>query len=516
MQDEGKFWDDPEGAWRKAMARRAALNLVIPVFTLSSAILFIAFGIVMLFMMSKRVTYAIISVDSLLFVLGVVMLIFSVSSFRTMRRDWNLTALLNEAQGKLCPRCRSRLRETADIVVLECQECSRTIVLDEVLTYWREYASSPAKAAIRLSDWTAFRSNIFTRRLATLQYSVKGNPKNLVRIPILIFGIYGIIGALTDDMGFFIGLINNAFFPMFNIGVALIIYGYVTRTGESRHCATCEFQQAPTGPTPDRCPECGANWQTAKAVVTGRKVFTQNHVRGGIGLVLLSLLLFILPMFDLYWEFKLLSTEKLIGLRVNSIIAFEEWAELQRRTLTPAQEILLADGLLDQRIRDGYIAADADSWLVALMNGGKLPINLAVRYYSEFMEFELTAPQQAKVGEKVNVQLVSVCRWNSGSGNPVPYVFIGAYVVDGQERLESREPVAVHGISMPDHESGIDLTAGEVGEIHVSLELWVVFSTSPLFIGDIVWQEDGSPLLMPLPKSHSQKITLEHVIEVTK
>ncbi|MHC4080938.1 MAG: hypothetical protein ACYS15_10705 [Planctomycetota bacterium] len=169
-------------------------------------------------------------------------------------------------------------------------------------------------------------------------------------------------------------------------GFSIMFTGARRRVGDSEHCAACDYEIRPGVDTAAVCPECGARWLAPGGTVVGR--LKRNRALFWTGLVVAALCL-AGPLSGLLsgrsLHLKATPTSRII----DRIVAAPpggttaEWDELATRVLTADQEVDLAWGLLDKRLDRGGLSRDADAWLEATMDSGRLPETLVDRYYDE-------------------------------------------------------------------------------------------------------------------------------------
>jgi predicted RNA-binding Zn-ribbon protein involved in translation (DUF1610 family) len=178
------------------------------------------------------------------------------------------------------------------------------------------------------------------------------------------------------------------FGPMLLVGIgfSLMAAGVRRRVGETEHCAACDYEIRPGVDTAAVCPECGARWLAPGGTVVGR--LKRNRILFWVGLVV-AVGYLAGPLSGLLLSRSLhLQAMPTAGL-IDRIVAgppggaTAEWDELRSRVMTVDQEVDLAWGLLEKQLDRGGLSRDADAWLEATMDSGRLPETLVDRYYDE-------------------------------------------------------------------------------------------------------------------------------------
>ena len=432
-----------------------------------------------------------------------------------LRRHRRLMVSVPEANGNCCPFCHRNMKSAGDDR-LACGSCKKEEPTEVIHDYWTMYALDMIEAAhwmkeSKSRDWKGMRGS-----LARFRKKITGSP---------FFGVlyfFSLLAVLSVGLSYFTSqsflAVFIGYFPLMLImaGILQTGIGRSRRKGATSHCSACEYQCPPSGPCPECCPECGADWQAAGAIIKGLRTRTPKKMLAGITMMLLGAVLMFSPLANMNWKYRLLPTNSLIAQTTGTGgFTYDEWNVLRLRTLSREQVLTLSQGLLDKRVRKGYASTDADNWLVAQIKLGSWPNDLVERYYLENIEFSLEGSIQARIGATVRVELNSVYRHTSSSGSDTPFVFIGDFRVNGVSVPDTRAKSVIAALSMNHYDVALELEIPPGEEVRVQLDIWLVFAPFNSLNGTIIWQEDGTPLIPP-GVAWDRKITLEHVIEVTE
>lgn len=238
-----------------------------------------------------------------------------------------------------------------------------------------------------------------------------------------------------------IGMTLNMLGPL---GLTMFIGGLAMRTGDSMHCAACDYQVPPGIDTPStKCPECGAAWR--EALVRGRRVRSPFLIRTGAVLVALWLL----PLLTVVTGvnvviYRLLPTPillEIVHLSASNPVSdlHTQINELTGRTLSTEQEVRLAERFLFLRQLDGSVHFAAGGWLDAgatLPN--RLPRDIIERLYMEGFIPRVDLPGTAEANEPFTLHIRGTNRLTHQS--VFAFARIESIEVDG-------EPIAMNGPS---------------------------------------------------------------------
>jgi len=448
------------------------------------------------------------------------------------RRERRVARLVPAHDGLVCPKCVAVI--PAAECPARCPRCRRAYTVAELCVYWEQYALAAGSVS---RSTHARQAGVPTaldarRRTALARAGFLLVPVAFVLIP-LIWLRLSVLGSLRHNASLilmFLGLGG---------GFALCMR-YRRRTGDSKHCAACDYQQAPTGGNPPHCPECGAEWSAPGGVVHGRRTGQPWMLGCGVALVLVGAAAGLVPLTQHKFDplLGLMPTNALISDIVNSrSFTREQWTELKSRTLTPTQELRLAEGLLDRRVRTGHLSGDDHTWLEQALAAGRLPESIRQRYYDEMFVAWLDAPSQVRRGQPFHVALGSDARnADSPLGAEALVFFSGFFIGDDatpqarrvqpglaslldttpfgmQPEEAARLPEERRQPAHPEYIPLAQLAAQHAGPLRVRMLLWFVVAPAGTQSLRIQWQDDLTPV-MPPNVVYSRRIELERVIEV--
>jgi len=219
-------------------------------------------------------------------------------------------------------------------------------------------------------------------------------------------------------------------------GIKLIIRGVKgVRVGDSLHCPKCDYELGvPQEAAPIQCPECGVAW--LGRWVKGELRTSPVRVWWGVAM-LLPLLLAVATWFSPLGAAGLgmLPTRTVIFITALDAWGHNEkaWAELNKRTLTAADEAKFAESLLDLRRREGYLYGTPSAWMqTAVINGGAagpLPQALQDRYFEEWFEPAIDIPDQVAQGKPCPILIRGPQR--TGDATIWMFMWVEGLTVDG-------------------------------------------------------------------------------------
>ena len=177
-----------------------------------------------------------------------------------------------------------------------------------------------------------------------------------------------------------------------------ILGGVFLRRQAPPQCAKCHYDL--TGPPDggyDMCPECGADVRGPATIVRERRELHRGVLAVGVVLAAAPFVWFFFafraPLAAQGWYLPYVPTASLIVEVVGAPRGFTmaEWTELATRTLTPAQEGRLFEGLLTLRADRGHLDKGAEAFLDRVAESGATPSESRERYYSEMFVSRLAA-----------------------------------------------------------------------------------------------------------------------------
>lgn len=299
------------------------------------------------------------------------------------------------------------------------------------------------------------------------------------------------------------------------VGLVLIATGALRREGDSRHCHHCDYEfafgDAPDSQAPARCPECGRLWLAT--LVRGRRSGSRRSVVAGAICLVLGVVLYgpwvsaipVAPAMPTW----LLAAWAAHGPAYNA----GAWRELNARTLSPAAEASLAHAVLDQRA-GRLLDHDARGWVATRVAAGKLPAEIAERYFAEMFEATIKAPARVRVGEPFTVT-IGVSRAHDDLVHQCSVLFDGFSIGEGP--LVGERPGDVPGSLLaggvdgnPLYRPEATLVAQRPGRTVVRARMWVIAGG---FFPQVTRAPDGTPA--PNPRVvWSRQITIETPIDV--
>ncbi len=202
----------------------------------------------------------------------------------------------------------------------------------------------------------------------------------------------GLIGGRGGSL--LVGVISNAQMGLMFSGFAFIGFAFVRRGDEPR-CRKCQYDLAgaPEGGYVT-CPECGASLRFSTAIIKGtRRVITPMIVLGAALVIASFASIGFLghgsATYMPYLPNGALIKEVTVAPRG---FTYEEWTELQTRTLTPTETETLFRGMLELRDTKGYVSPEAEGWLDATAIAQAVPADAIEHYYANMLDVWLAAP----------------------------------------------------------------------------------------------------------------------------
>ncbi|MCH7547416.1 MAG: hypothetical protein IID30_13535, partial [Planctomycetes bacterium] len=401
MQDEGKYWDAPESPWSVGMRRHTRkFKLMLIGMVIVEAFIGITMYILLFGMDGRGVSGDSISI--LLYIIVPISMVYPpIMIYRQFTRHRKLVHLIPKSKGRLCPICHITM-SFAQADTLKCSRCLRAETNEVIESYWVQYSLDATALTASFLKYKSQGKSGLGKFRTELHRRMIENPVFLAGYMIGIFVIGGMVFGFMNSRSMLGSIFEFSHMMFLMGGVAFVGIGYAKRKGVTMHCVACEYQQAPTGEPSARCPECGEDLRVAGAIVKGKKIRTPRHIAIGIAMMSVGVLLMFNPFMD-GWKYKVFPTNSLIYDAVNIWFDNDVWSELSSRSLTKGQEYTLAEGLLDLRLREGYLADGGEIWLLKQFNAGVLPGELTDRLFLECFEFDLLAPTQTVVGQKVDI-----------------------------------------------------------------------------------------------------------------
>lgn len=284
------------------------------------------------------------------------------------------------------------------------------------------------------------------------------------------------------------------------------------RTGQTLHCARCDYLYEytdPSGPhAPDSCSECGALWHDRRGLFRGSKVRVPAWRLIVFGLLLATTFVIIANPGPLR---SVTPTTLLISRVTTPRAGFttSEWAELNTRSLSDAQRLRLARGLLTLRLSDQFLPREADIWLDQEITAGRLPADLADRYHSELFDATIHVPQPCRVGVPATIGLETVSRGYPSGPREAQIALLGfstdaapETLIATSDRLLYSSLIGIRSrawgrVSMSNHATTATLTFDTPGLHRVRCIYWLVAVPRNTPPATITWNDDGTPNLPP-------------------
>ena len=510
-------WQDPNGPWARKMRRRIRLQSLLALFAFAATLVFLGF----LWYMDSTIRG--VAGESLLFEgwLGVLLIspvlvqvVPAVLLLRRVRIDRRLLTRVPRYDGLLCPSCRTSLADLPPEG--SCPTCRKRYSHADTREYWGQYVLS----VFVVRPWPAQRRR---NPLIRFREAMQNNIAVAVTWVIVIW-LMALIFVWWFTGGSFLGVLLRE--GTWYLAMACSCLGFIflrhyrKRFGETRHCATCDYQQAPNGQISERCPECGAVWAGPGGTVVGKHVRRPEMLWTAVLLFTFGGLLFGASTYSTLsrsgWQLKPLPTSALIHDIVTSRGSTDaEWAELRRRQLTPEQKCMLATGLLDKRLARAHLWFDAGNWLVRQLTANTLPPEIVERFYREMLAVWIKGPERVRLGETARVSIGCELRRIHGipSRTDEFVYFSGFYVGNGTEPLARQDQAHYAGLlDEPGYTPSAEVTAQELGPLRISVVYWFVIGPSSAG-GQIKWRDDGTPVI-PSTAEWAERIEVEHVVQI--
>mgnify|MGYP000882269726 CR=1 FL=1 len=256
-----------------------------------------------------------------------------VMSRRSARRQARLLALAQAKDGRVCPWCGGDPPLSPD----DAPCCRRNVkgwTPEHYQRYWGLAATDGGAA-------TAFLVQTGNVTATTLwRWSSVA-----VLLPFAFMpAISGQRGWMWETAG------SLVFLSICAVGASIALGGFWRFSEFAPLCAACRYPRS--GSTP-RCPECGHDWSARyTGTVMGRRNVARGRVFVGASIAFVGILLFATGRFWMGAVIVRLQSSSALIESTQATYSFEQrhaWAELQRRTLSPAEQSALFDHLLDSR-----------------------------------------------------------------------------------------------------------------------------------------------------------------------
>ena len=499
-------WHNPDSKWQCVLRRRVFVLRVLGA-TVFGASLILA--IVM--SLSVRGTDA----DVLPIVLVVLLTsnaIILAGIWHTNRMTRTVAKLVPKHDGHVCRKCRTPLpRETSEG---QCSKCGTSYERSELQSYWVDYVLDPL----------ATRSKVVKDSWFERQIGSDASIKTRIRASVVIWALIVLGTSLFMQRSVIAVVIRNLplFFVLcFSQLCAGSFFAYRRRTGQSRFCAECGYQFAPTGDNAHRCPECGSDWSGLGGTVVGTQAGNSRHLWTGIawlGLMIAMIAIDMRSVASQYaWVTQVQPTSSLIYDAIdNRGRTTAQWKELGRRQLSPKQEHSLAVGLLDKRLRENFLDKVEGGWLWNQVSTASLPEDLIDRYYSEMLEVWIDVPESIMIGEQLPVGLGSTYRHSSQPKSINGVICFGGFYFGDDPNPIARKETCMYAMLLDDPQYGIhaDATPSQSGRLRVRAVFY--YAIGPFLNWakmQAIWNDDGTATL-PAEVIWSRRIELEAFVDV--
>lgn len=499
-------WNNPDSKWQRILRRRIYFFRVLGAAVLGPSLIL---AIKMSVSVRGRDTDALPIAFLVLLTSNAIML---TCIWRSNRVTRTVAELVPKHDGCVCRKCRTPLpHETSEG---KCLKCGTSYVLSDLQSYWVNYVLDPlaSRSKVAKDSW-------FDRQIG-LNASIKTRIRASVVIWALIvlgtswFMQRSVIAVVIRNLPLFFVLC----FSQLCVGS---FFAYRKRTGQSRFCAECGYQFAPTGDNAHRCPECGSDWSGLGGTVVGTQAGNSRHLWTGIawlGLMIAMIAIDMRSVASRYaWVTQVQPTSSLIYDAIdNRGRTTAQWKELGRRQLSPKQEHRLAVGLLDKRLRENFLDKVEGSWLWNQVSNASLPEDLVERYYGEMLEVWIDVPESIKIGEQLPVGLGSTYLHSSQPKNINAFICFGGFFFGDDPTPIARKKQCMYAILLDDPQYGIhaDATPSQSGRLRVRAVVYYAIGSFPNWDKmKVTWNDDGTATL-PAELIWSRRIELEAFVDV--
>jgi hypothetical protein len=322
-------------------------------------------------------------------------------------------------------------------------------------------------------------------------------------------------------------ILHNLPMLLLFVGLGLIPFA-IRHIGTDKHCRRCGYRMDPEvaadGDPLSRCPECGSYWNSPRGFTVGRRVRRPAFIIAGVLIAVFGVALIPLEFSSAVRGLRTsaLPTSSLIAEVTGAPRGFtmDEWSELNKRTLSPEQQVTLARGLLDLRARRGYVDRDAEAWLSAKAAANTLPPDLRDRAYRELVSLAIDVPAHARVGEPVTLKIAAQDRgtYYLVRGAPAPYILFSGFDVPGYEGTGPdatvNAAVSIGGVTTHEpHPAPCTFTPTKPGPQTVEADYWIIVAPAGSLPRTIRWTAACEPIL-PRGIVWQERRTLQSTIQI--
>ncbi|HRP62345.1 MAG TPA: hypothetical protein PK400_03545 [Phycisphaerales bacterium] len=522
-------WHNPKSKWRKMYFRRLVSPLLAAAAFFFNVVLMVVLGVVISRL--SPVEPFNWRVSSIFFGFGAICLIAALFSVRSFRRMVQLKRDVLATDGRVCPWCRAMMAEPDEDDMVMCAKCNVSMPSANIRQYWADFSLNHLQAIIWHEEHHP-RSGRWLRKWINSTKSPANSGR--FRWPWAVLGILPVL-LITGMVWWMTG---NPYFTMIfgtlviamSVGGSYLAWRFQPGQDKQRYCASCDYQLAPTEVVSDRCPECAAVWTAPGAVYSGKRFDHRKFTAMNVGMTLMMFFI-IFGMGPLWTTARISSDAKLMSKVVTGRgFLFDEWTELNARTLSPEQTVELARGLMDRREKRATLERNAYDWLFMRIAAGELPQELADEVYSGIIKSNVIAPQRARVGEEIVIGFENVNRFQDPlTGVPQPAALFSGYFVGDDPtphgRASNVQPIVGFGTRIISHgqtQMGYDgmsakltIVPERAGPLKIQVRYWLVGVAMAAggMSQPIQWNDDGTPVL-PAGTAWAYEHVLEATIDV--
>jgi hypothetical protein len=301
-------------------------------------------------------------------------------------------------------------------------------------------------------------------------------------------------------------------FAMFAVGASIAAAGFARRIGDEDRCAGCGYVCGTSG---DRCSECGRHWRESGGLIRGHRVVQPAAIVVGALVVIVGGA----GIFPSRYSIDRLGLYLMPdSVRVRVATTGATWSsegklkDLLAGQLSPENELLLAESLLDQRIQEGRFPASGAVWLEGKLLAGGLTPAIRERFFEEMFEIWLEGPDEVVAGELFAPLIASRNRVQSLGSTIDMRIFLGGVSTDGGKTFSGRgnhvlgpasaSNVWYHGsmrfVQDQTRNSFIPrVLINTPGEHEIVVRMWIAAVVRPVKTFSAKWNDDGTPVLPP-------------------
>jgi len=457
----------------------------------------------------------------------------------SLRRGWRILHAVPEHDALICAKCL-RVMEPEGEAQVRCPKGHGVWPREELVRYWEQYGLA------RMESWRTLRAQ--RRQYEHKRRDYWGRQQEWVQrhsvaailiIPPIVTLAASLIAVFVLHQTMLSLVRFVPYMYLLGTGMMCLGLGMKQRRGDEEYCAKCEYQRVGARQErADRCPECGAAWNSPGAVVRGKVSSRPGLAATGIVLAMLGVVAG--PMsshggLTLGWFARAVPTSVLItSLGSSPQGSAEDWVELSKRTLTNAERNHLAELLLEQRKDVWYFSgSDGAGWLVNEVNGESLAPRLIDRFFEEMLWMWFDGPTRAKVGEEISLTIEGASRVERNSGWKVRVAMAGFRADDDPEfygrddrwctpvdfdsefrRMALADPTLPQAARDKYAAPNASLHWDKPGRHTIHFTAWIVIIPASISSGREAFRPDGSPNV-PAGAARVTPIELTHTIEIT-